>query len=163
MPEKNLNDWKSLTDDDLISQLMPDPNNPDVNVIFGIFLGKDTNEKFVRLYTSLQLNQYFQIPKDKILGVKRFPSDRIALWIPGDQKVQLTTTSSLSGDFLKGNIQSALSANGNIGTTINSVLAAMSGGGNGVTDFYRGCISNSGTPDPFCTHPPPTGCGCKRV
>jgi len=163
MPEKNLNDWKNLTDDELISQLMPDPNNPDVNVVFGIFLGKDTNEKLIRLYTTLQLNQYFQIPKDKILGVKRFPSDRIALWIPGDLKVQLTATASLSGDFLKGSIQAARSASGNRGTTINSILAAMVGNGGGVTDFFPGCVSNSGTPDPFCQPPPtpPTGCGCK--
>ena len=39
MAENNPNDWKKLTDDDLISQAIPDPNNPDVNVI-ALFSGK---------------------------------------------------------------------------------------------------------------------------
>lgn len=169
MPEKYLNDWKSLTDDDLITQLMPDPNNPDINVVVGVFLGSDLNEKMVRLYTTLQLNQYFQIPKDKILGAKRFPSERIAIWIPGDLKIQLTTSNTLSGDFLKGNFLSAYSRGARtagLGSVLTAMLAAGPGGG---TSFFPGCQSND--TEPVChdtlspnlcnPQPPlPTGCRC---
>jgi hypothetical protein len=64
---------------DLINQLVPDPSNPDVNVLTGVFLGRGEDDKTVRVYTSVRLTEYFQIPKAKILGVKRFPTGQLAV------------------------------------------------------------------------------------
>ncbi len=170
MTEKNANDWKNLTEDDLISQIMPDPNNPDVNVLAGLFLGKDTNESTLRFYTTLQLNQYFQIPKDKILGVKRFPSGQIVIWLPGDLKVQLTTSTTMSGDYLKGNLQSAYSNRAGVGMGITQLFRAFAPTGGGGGTSWAGCpsdlpgdpncpIPNTSSP-PLCGPNPPSGCRC---
>jgi hypothetical protein len=115
---------KGLEEDDLINKLIPDPNNPDVSVLVGAFLGRGTDEKSIRLYTTVRLDQYFQVPKDKVLGVKRFSSGQIAVWIPGDLRVQAVTSSTLSGDFLKGSIQSAFSMRG--GGGLGSAAAILS-------------------------------------
>ena len=87
--KRQMDDWKDLTEDDLIKQLIPDPNSPDVNVLMGILIGRGRDAKTLRVYTTLQLNQFFEIPTDRILGVKRFPLGQIVVWIPGDLKVQL--------------------------------------------------------------------------
>jgi hypothetical protein len=124
MSEKNeYSDRKGLEEDDLIKQLIPDPNNPDVNVLVGAFLGRGTDEKTIRLYTTLKLDQYFQLPKDKVLGVKRFSTGEIVVWIPGDLRVLATTSNTLSGDFLKGSIQSSFSRRG--GGGLGSLIARL--------------------------------------
>jgi hypothetical protein len=155
---------KELEDDDLLDRLMPDPNNPDLNVLVGVFLGRAPDAKSARLYTSLRLNQYFQVPRDKVLGAKRFPSGRIAIWIPGDLRAQLVTSNSLPGDFLKGGIQSAFRGRAG-GTGSLGSLAAMVGGGG---TSWGGCPTDLPF-DPDCpivttTSPslcgPSTGCSC---
>lgn len=162
-------DWKNLAEDDFINKLIPDPKNTDINVITGVFLGKGTDAKVVRLYTTLQLNQYMQIPIDKILGAKRFPSGQIVIWIPGDLKVQVITTATLSGDFLKGNLQSSFSGQGGGLSGISQLLARAAGGGGGSNTFFAGCRTDVADPggDPTCTlasscfcPPPPSGCRC---
>jgi hypothetical protein len=172
MPQKmQLDDWKHLTEDDLINQLIPDPNNPDLNVLVGVLLGKDTNEKLIRVYTTLRLDQYFLVPKDRILGAKRFPSSQIIIWIPGDVKVQHLCNTTLSGDFLKGSLQSAYArrAGGGGGISgLGSALAAMVGNGGGTswggcpTDlpFDPSCPIPTTTSPPLCGPNPPTGCRC---
>jgi len=168
MLEQESNDWKKMTEDNLIGQLVPDPNNPDVNVLSGILLGKGTDEKTVRLYTNLQLNQYFQIASDKILGAKRFHSGRIVIWIPADLKVQLITSNTISGDYLKGSIQNTYSKRAGTGNPLSQVLAAFAQGGGGTS--WGGCPSDlPGDPScpipttsspPLCGPNPPSGCGC---
>ena len=103
---------KALEEDDLINNLIPDPDSPDVNVLVGAFLGRGSDEKSIRVYTTVRLDAYFQVPKDKVLGVKRFATGQIAVWIPADLKLQAVASCSLSGDFLKGSIQSAFSGRG---------------------------------------------------
>jgi hypothetical protein len=167
MPEKmQLEDWKSLTEDALISQLAAGPN-PDLNVLVGVLLGNDTNEKLIRVYTSLRLDQFFLVPKDKILGAKRFPSGLIALWIPGDLRIQQVCSTTLSGDFLKGGVQAAYARRGSgaVGG-LGSVLSAIGGGGTSwggcPTDlpFDPSCPIPTTTSPPLCGPNPPTGCRC---
>lgn len=145
-------DWikKALEEDDFIKRVLPDMDNPDLNVLSGMFLGKGADEKNVRLYTTLELNQYFQIPKDKILGLKRFPSGRIAIWIPGDLRLQLITSSTLSGDFLKGGIQSAYSKSGMPGG-LNSIARSLARQNQGGFSRDPFCRTNAPDPDnPIC-------------
>jgi len=169
MAEKQpMDDWKNLTEDDLIKQLIPDPNNHDIpNVLVGLMMGKGSDAKTIRVYTTLQLNQFFQIPADKILGVKRYPMGQIAVWIPGDLRVQLTTSHTLSGDFLKGSIQAAHGRRG--GGGVSGLVSAMIGTGGGGTSF-GGCPTDlpfdpscpipTTTSPPLCGPNPPTGCRC---
>jgi len=137
---------------DLINQLVPDPSNPDVNVLTGVFLGRGEDDKMVRVYTSVRLTEYFQIPKAKILGVKRFPTGQLAVWIPGDLRVQAVTSNAFSGDFLKGNIQAAFARRGASGL---GSLARLNQGGGGTSA------------SPFCTtdFPDPSNpiCGLTQV
>jgi hypothetical protein len=164
---KQMDDWKDLTEDELISHLIPDPNNPDLNVLVGLLIGKGSDEKTLRVYTTLQLNQFFQLPTDRILGVKRFPMGQIAVWIPGDLKVQLTTTNTLSGDFLKGSI---LAAHAPRGRGISGLISAMAGAVGGGGTSWGGCPTDlpgdpncpipTTTSPPLCGPNPPTGCRC---
>jgi hypothetical protein len=160
-------DWRELVDDELIKQLVPDPSSPDVNVLTGVLLGRGRDEKWLRVYTTLQLNQFVEVPVDRILGVKRFPMGQIAVWIPADVNVQVTTTTTLSGDFLKGSIQATHGAATTRG--VGGLISALVGTGGGGTSF-GGCptdlwgdpncpIPNTSSP-PLCGPNPPTGCRC---
>ncbi len=162
--EEHRDDWKDLVDDDLIRRLIPDPDNPNVNVLTGVLVGRGRDQKTLRVYTTLQLNQFVEVPIDRILGVKRFPMGQVAVWIPGDLDVQVTTTNTLSGDFLKGSIQAA---HGPSTGGVSGLVSAMLGTGGGGTSF-GGCptdlfdpscpIPNTSSP-PLCG-PAPTGCRC---
>jgi hypothetical protein len=156
-------DWQDLSEDELIKKLVPDPDSPDVNVLVGVLIGRGRDEKTLRVYTTLRLNQFIEVPVDQILGVKRFPMGQIAVWIPSDLNVRMTTTRSLSGEFLQGSIQGA---HGRAGGGVSGLISAMVGTGGGGTSF-GGCPSDifgdpncpTGAP-PVCPQTPPTGCNC---
>jgi uncharacterized membrane protein len=159
-----MDDWSELADDELISKLVPDPGNPNVNVLTGVLLGRGRDDKWLRIYTTLQLNQFVEVPVDSILGVKRFPMGQIAVWIPADVDVQVTTTRTLSGDFLKGSIQAT---HGGAMGGVGGLISAMVGTGGGGTS-WGGCVTDFASPDcpipttsspPLC-NPSPTGCRC---
>jgi hypothetical protein len=162
---RQTDDWRNLTEDDLIRQLIPDPNRPDVNALTGILIGRGRDATMLRVYTTLQLNQFFEVPTDRILGVKRFPMGQIAVWIPGDLKVQLTTTNTLSGDFLKGSIQAAYARRAG---GVSGLISALVGTGGGTS--WGGCPTDlpgdpscpipTTTSPPLCGPNPPTGCRC---
>lgn len=151
------NNWKNLLEEDLKSELIKDPDNSDLNVLSGIFLGKSTDEKMIRVYTKLDLSQYFRVPKDRILDAKRFPSGKIAVWIPGDLKIKLVTSDTLSGDFLKGSLQSANARRGSNTSILGSILGTN--GPIGGTSF--GCPLSDGQPicDTRTVFPNTCGCG----
>lgn len=160
-----MDDWKDLADDELIKRLLPDPDSPNVNVLMGMLIGRGRDDSTLRVYTTLQLNQFIEVPADRILGVKRLPMGQIAVWIPGDLDVRVTTTSTLSGEFLRGSIQAA---HGRAGGGLGNLVSAMIGGGGGGTSF-GGCPTDlpfdPSCPIPNTTSPPlcgrnPTGCRC---
>ena len=147
---------------DLINRLVPDPANPDVNVLTGVFLGRGEDDRSLRVYTTVRLTEYFQVPKSKILGVKRFPTGQLAVWIPGDLRVQVVTSNSFSGDFLKGHIQAAFAKRGASG--LGSSARLNQGGGGGASAF-PGPFCNTDIADPtnpICGITPgcPSGPGC---
>ena len=97
----------AMDDDEFLRQLLPDPGNPELTVLSGVFFGKGTDENTVRLYTTYNLSQYFQLPQDKVLGAKRLPGGRVVIWVPHDVRVQLTTSQTMTAEFLKGSLQAA--------------------------------------------------------
>ena len=153
-----------LEDDELLDQLLPDLDRSDVNPLAGVFVGKGASANTIRLYTTLTLDQYFQLPRDKVLGIKRYPSGRVVLWVPTDLRVQLVKSDTLPGDFLKGATQSALSRRSVGGSGLRRLFAAGPIGGTS----WGGCRTDFPDPsgDPTCTlictppEPPPTGCSC---
>lgn len=63
--------------DDIIEQLVPDPACPrPVRMLLG-YLGRSTREKHVRVYASLTLTEYVEVPVESILHVVR-PSTPLA-------------------------------------------------------------------------------------
>jgi hypothetical protein len=163
--EGRMDDWKDLADDELVERLLPDPDSPNVNVLMGMLIGRGRDDSTLRVYTTLQLDQFIEVPADRILGVKRLPTGQIAVWIPGDLDVRVTTTSTLSGEFLKGSIQAA---HGHSGGGLGNLVSAMIGleGGAGGTSF-GGCFTDHATlgcPIATTRSPPlcgrPTGCHC---
>jgi hypothetical protein len=162
--EGRMDDWKDLADDELLKRLLPDPDSPNVNVLMGMLIGRGRDDSTLRVYTTLQLNQFVEVPADRILGVKHLPMGQIAVWIPGDLDVRVTTTSTLSGEFLSGSIQAA---HGRAGGGLGNLVSAMMGIGGGGTS-YGGCPTDlpfePGCPIINTTSPPlcgrPTGCRC---
>jgi hypothetical protein len=162
--ERRMDDWKDVVDEELIKRLLPDPDSPNVNVLMGMLIGRGRDDSTLRVYTTLQLDQFIEVPADRILGVKRLPMGQIAVWIPGDLDVRVTTTSTLSGEFLKGSIQAA---HGHSGGGLGNLVSAMIGGEGGGGTSYGGCptdlftlgcpIRNTMSP-PLCGRP--TGCHC---
>jgi hypothetical protein len=159
-------DWKDLADDELIGRLLPDPSSPNVNVLTGALVGRGPDGSTLRVYTTLQLNQFVEVPVDRILGVKRFPMGQIAVWIPGDLDVTVTTTNTVSGEFLKGSIQASRGqmAGGGLGGLVSAMIGTGGGGtsfGGCPTDlpFDPSCPIPNTTSPPLCG-PKPTGCRC---
>jgi hypothetical protein len=94
-------------DDELLKKIAPDGGNPNAVVLTGVFLGRGVDANTMRLYTAMDLSQYFQLPKDKVLAVKRMPQGQVIVWVPRDLKVQLVASQTMTAEFLKGSIQSA--------------------------------------------------------
>lgn len=98
---------QEMGDDELLKKISPESGNPNAIVLTGIFLGRGVEANTVRLYTAMDLSQYFQLPKDKVLGVKRMPQGQVLVWVPRDVKVQVVHSHTNTAEFLKGSIQSA--------------------------------------------------------
>jgi len=98
---------QDMDDDELLKRIVPEPGAPDVVVLTGVFLGRGGETNTLRLYTAMDLSQYFQLPKDKVLGVKRMPQGQVLVWVPRDLRVQLVASQTLPAEFLRGSIQSA--------------------------------------------------------
>jgi hypothetical protein len=94
------------SDDEFLKGILPPSGSPDVTVLTGVFLGRGTGESH-RLYTALDLSQFFEIPKDKILGIKRSPAVQVLVWVPKDVRVQIVASRSMTAEFLRGSIQAA--------------------------------------------------------
>ncbi len=154
-----------LEEDEFLDQLLPDLDRPDVNPLVGVFVGKGASANTIRLYTTLTLDRYFQLPRDKVLGIKRYPSGRVVLGVPADLRVQVVTSDAVPGDFLKGATQSALSRRSVGSSGLRRLFATGPIGG---TSWGGGCATDFPDPsgDPTCTlicpppQPPPTGCSC---
>lgn len=100
--------WADRDDDELLAQLLPESGSPELTVLTGTFLGRGPEEEnALRLYTTMDLSQYFRLPADEVRGVKRLPGGRILVWVPRELRVNLVTSRTASAEFLKGSLQAA--------------------------------------------------------
>src|SRR5262245_40987396 len=93
-------------DEEFLKKILPESGSPDVSVLSGVFLGRGAGKTY-RLYTALDLSQYLDIPKDKVLGIKRRPTGQVLVWVPKDLRVQMVASQSMTAEFLRGSIQAA--------------------------------------------------------
>ena len=96
-----------MEDDEFLKKILPESGSPEVSVLTGVFLGRGTDKNTLRLYTAMNLSTYFQVPKDKVLAIKRMPEGQVMIWVPRDLNVQVITSQSMPAEFLKGSIQAA--------------------------------------------------------
>jgi hypothetical protein len=140
------NDNSGLKPDDIIGRVVPQGGNPDVKTLTGVFLGESGRAGYWRLYTSINLDRYFEFPKENALGAERFPSHQIVVWLKPETRVDMMTSTSAPVDFLQGKLASRhLSGR--------SLALPVGGGGGGGLGC---CRSNPYTTedDPNCHHSP---------
>lgn len=70
--------------------------------LIGKFLGNSEREHHFRLYTTDNLNWYYEFSKDAVIDVERFPSGQIIAWLKPGAIVQETATRTVPEAFLGG-------------------------------------------------------------
>jgi hypothetical protein len=155
---------RELKDDGLVDRLVPDPGNPDVTVLRSTFIGKGTRDDVLRIYTSMDFSEYFEVPKDKVLGAKRYPSGRLIVWLPSDVQVRMTRSKSMSAEYLKGSIQASYlrrSQGSGLSRTLRAMVGPEDPGGSYDPPFCKtdhfdpqecpeGGLTDAGCPPPSC-------------
>lgn len=102
---------KTLNEDEIIENLVPNPSQvPNVRVLAG-FLGKSSREGYWRLYSTAQLNEYVEIREADIVHYQRLSSEQSSLggtliWVKRDAELQHTRTTSgqAQASFFQGDI-----------------------------------------------------------
>jgi hypothetical protein len=161
MGKQNAQADSNMEDEEFLGRIMSEGGNPNVTVLGGVFLGRGAEGNSLRLYTTLSLSSYYQLPKDQVLGIKRRPDGQVFVWVPSDLKVQIVSTQSMTAELLNGSIQSAFmnraQRTGGFGSLARRALLAPP---QPVTrDPF--CVTSVGDPDnPICTVtcPPPPSC-----
>lgn len=102
-------DRPELSQDALVEALVPDPSGgpPDATVLRG-YLGRGTAEGTWRLYLTAALDDYVEIPADKILYTHKLPEDRgTMVWVPKGLSLQRKqiTSEAVQAEFLAGSIE----------------------------------------------------------
>jgi len=104
-------DRPELSQDALVEALVPDPDHlPDVIMLQG-FLGRGGAEGAWRLYFTQDLDDYVDIPADKIVHSRRLPEDRgTMVWVPKGLVLEHKRIASedVQAEFLAGPISSGL-------------------------------------------------------
>ena len=104
-------DRPELSQDALVEALVPDPDHlPDVIMLQG-FLGRGGAEGTWRLYFTQDLDDYVDIPADKIVHSRRLPEDRgTMVWVPKGLVLEHKRIASedVQAEFLAGPITSGL-------------------------------------------------------
>jgi hypothetical protein len=157
---------QDMGDDELLKGIVVEPGNPDVVVLTGVFLGRGVEANMLRLYTAMDLSQYFQLPKDKVLGVKRMPQGQVLVWVPRDLRVQLVASQTMAAEFLKGSIQSAYISRAQRGSSFGSLARSAARVNDPQPSVFGGpfCQTDIADPsNPICGLtatgcPPPPSC-----
>lgn len=107
-------DRPELSQDALVEALVPDPAGgpPDATVLRG-YLGRGTVEGTWRLYLTAALDDYVEIPEDKILHSHKLSEDRgTMVWVPKGLALQRKqiTSEAVQAEFLAGSIEQGRAA-----------------------------------------------------
>ena len=107
MPEST--DRPELSQDALVEALVPDPDHLAEVIMLHGYLGKSAVEGSWRLYLTPALDEYVEIPEDKILHHRRLAEDRgTMVWVPRGLALQHKQIRSeeVQAEFLAGPIAS---------------------------------------------------------
>jgi hypothetical protein len=105
---------RTLSEDSVVSGLAPDPAAvPDVQVHIGL-PGKSVRKGYWRLYLTLELNEYLEIPDADIVHFENLDSDQTplrgtAVWVKRSAEVAHTRTGppQMQAEFLAGDLSQA--------------------------------------------------------
>ncbi|WP_447403018.1 hypothetical protein ACE1MS_23425 (plasmid) [Lysinibacillus sp. fkY74-1] len=106
--------------DELIEELVGNKSlPPDVKTLVG-FLGQSDCAEYWRLYLTLELNEFLEIPTDDIIYSQSLKTDHNPLggslvWVKNDSKIRHARLTPLQAqlDFLKGGIMNSFLNNTN--------------------------------------------------
>jgi len=107
MPKSD--DRPELSQEALVEALVPDPSSgpPDATVLRG-YLGRGSVEGTWRLYLTTALDDYVEIPGDKILHSHKLSEDRgTMVWVPKGLELRRKqiTSEAVQAEFLAGSIE----------------------------------------------------------
>jgi hypothetical protein len=160
-----------LTEDELVSALVPDPSNlPDTTVMVG-FLGRSSREGFWRLYLTADLGEFVDFAAADVLHTQviESPADALggrAVWIRRTATVHRSVTDPLGTqtEFLRGDVAAAFTAGAARARTLTAGRLPSLAGAPGLaadptlfranTCALSSCISNVA----ICTNPGQTTC-----
>jgi hypothetical protein len=117
-----------LKPDDIIERLVPDPANPRVTKLVGLYLGNSSRTEYWRLYLSASLDHYFEFRKDDTLDSTRLSTDEIVVWLKPDAKVEETRTTVVPEAFLRGDIAARLGQLRQVPPILRPLLAVADSG-----------------------------------
>ena len=123
---------KDVKPDEIIERLVPDPANPRVTKLVGLYLGNSSRHEYWRLYLNASLSRYLEFRKEDTLDSERLSTDEIVVWLKPDAKVEATVTAAVPEEFLRGEFQGRLGQLGRIASAIRPMLA-LGGQGCGET------------------------------
>jgi hypothetical protein len=106
---------------------------PDAAPFFGVRAGPSPRSGYVRLYLTLDLRQYCEVPREKVRGLTKTASGRRVLWIERDARVDFGGVTSRSVEFLEGDLQRRFQRRtvgmaGLVGVAARAVGGAAAGG-----------------------------------
>ncbi len=95
-------------EDPMVAALVPDPSQgaPNAAILHG-YLGRSTTEGVWRLYLSVELDRYVELPEDEILHTKQLPDDGGTLvWVRKDLALNVVRPEArqVQAEFLGGPI-----------------------------------------------------------
>jgi hypothetical protein len=101
--------------DNFVDRLVPDPSDvPDLRAISG-FPGRSSRPKHVRVYLTLELSDYVEIPQDGVvhkesLQTPERPLGGVIVWVKREAKIHRVRSASreAQADFLRGSVAALL-------------------------------------------------------
>jgi hypothetical protein len=99
---------KDIKPDDIVARLIPDPANPRVTRLTGLYLGNSAQEEYWRLYLTNAFNHYLEFRKEDTLDAERPPNGGVIVGLKQGAKIEETLTAAVPERFLRGEFQGRL-------------------------------------------------------
>jgi hypothetical protein len=116
---------KEIRIDDFTENLVKDPDNPPNLIVLSGFVGRSTRKGYVRLYLTPELNDYIEIPEEKIHHQEQVQKVQNSLggsqlWIERETTIvrKKVESRTMQADFLQGEITQENLAKVNAGMTV---------------------------------------------
>lgn len=170
--EANSGMGNHLQQDEVVRELVPDPGNPpETRMLVGL-LGASSRKGYSRLYLSLNLSDYIEIPEGDVLWAKSLqtpenPLGGSAVWVHADSELvvirraaapppptEVVATAGATERFLTGSITARFFTGASASSAAPGIFAAGGGGGGGGGGLKSVPPVESCVPS-LCLPPPP--------